>query len=215
MASFWKFCPSVNREWVVLDRMCAHLDVLFLFRVHPHLRQILRGVQALAGIHILGIGLDGSLALVHAGLVGGDRQVGRVGERHVTSSRKGGREGAAGGVNEMRVVVGVDEVRETRKRLSSSWTLRQPGLALISVSQSRLPILFGFLPHQGCCVPALHFRPSSVILVCRYWKCPVARHGTLPDQFGHQCVSPCSHKHATAPTNAPNQTRARLLLRKQ
>lgn len=63
-----------------------YLDILFLFRVHSHLRGILAGLVALAGVDVVRVGLDGSLALIHGGSGGRDRQVGRVGERHVTIS---------------------------------------------------------------------------------------------------------------------------------
>jgi hypothetical protein len=42
--------------------------------------------MALAGIDVVRVGLDGSLTLIHGGLWVVDRQVGRVGERHVTIS---------------------------------------------------------------------------------------------------------------------------------
>lgn len=62
------------------------LDILLLLGVHPHLGRILGGLVALAGIDVVRVGLDGPLTLIHGGLVRVDREVGRVGERHVTNS---------------------------------------------------------------------------------------------------------------------------------
>jgi hypothetical protein len=80
---------SVSREGshgVVQSMGQAHLDVLLLLGVHSHLGRILSGLVALARIDIVRVGLDGSLTLIHGGLWVVDRQVGRVGERHVTIS---------------------------------------------------------------------------------------------------------------------------------
>jgi hypothetical protein len=78
---------SVSREGHVELKTAggqAHLDILLLLRVHPHSGRILSGLVALAGIDVVRVGLNGSLTLIHGGLLGVDRQVGRVGERHVT-----------------------------------------------------------------------------------------------------------------------------------
>lgn len=64
----------------------THVDILLFLGVHSHLGRILGGLMALAGIDVVGIGLDGSLTLVHGGLVRVNREIGRVGERHVTNS---------------------------------------------------------------------------------------------------------------------------------
>lgn len=80
---------SVNRESHVevgRQKDKTHLDILLLLGVHPHLGRILGGLVALAGIDVVRVGLDGSLTVVHGGLVRVDREVGRGGERHVTNS---------------------------------------------------------------------------------------------------------------------------------
>jgi len=109
MASFWNDCRQCQYEGsrgVEEGGKWAHLDILLLLGVHPHLGHILGGLMALAGIDVVRVGLNGSLTLIHGGLWVVDRQVGRVGERHVTVNlcvARGRRYSCRGGVaTEMR-----------------------------------------------------------------------------------------------------------------
>jgi hypothetical protein len=71
MASFWNDCRKCQyggSRGVGDGRDQAHLDILLLLGVHPHLGHILGGLMALAGIDVVRVGLDGSLTLIHDGL---------------------------------------------------------------------------------------------------------------------------------------------------
>lgn len=67
----------------------SYLYVLFLLGIHAGLGAILASLLALVGIEVVRVRLDGSLALIHL-VLGGDRQVGRVGEPHGNERATGG-----------------------------------------------------------------------------------------------------------------------------